>query len=91
MIRPAIFLVARIAMLVLRAIMSKNTYGEGELSELCIPLGLLAMLKVQVGELILVSIGYLFLMDPVIEMWRRHIATAVSKEDAPRWVTRLSW
>lgn len=34
LIRPAIFLVVRIAMLVLRAIMSKKSYGETELSEL---------------------------------------------------------
>ena len=33
LIRPAIFLVVRIAMLVLRAIMSKKSYGETELSE----------------------------------------------------------
>ena len=33
LIRPAIFLLARYIMLVLRAIMSKNNYGENELSE----------------------------------------------------------
>lgn len=43
-----------------------------------------------VVELILVSIGYLFLMEPVIEMWRRHVATAVTADIAPRWVTLLS-
>lgn len=74
LIRPAIFLVVRIAMLVLRAIMSKKSYGETEL----------------IVELVLVSIGYLFLMEPVIEMWRRHVATAVTADVAPRWVTLLS-
>ncbi|KAK1925272.1 hypothetical protein DB88DRAFT_483378 [Papiliotrema laurentii] len=75
LIRPCIFVACRLGMLGLRAYMSKDSYGEGEL----------------IAELVLVSIGYLFLMEPVIEMWRRHVATAVSVHEAPRWVTRLSW
>ena len=43
-----------------------------------------------VGQLILVSVGYLFLLEPLVEMWRRHFATAVHKDHAPRWVNRIS-
>jgi len=43
-----------------------------------------------VGQLVLVSVGYLFLLEPLVEMWRRHVATAVHKDHAPRWVNRIS-
>jgi hypothetical protein len=33
MIRPCIFVLVRIGTLILRAVMSKNSFGEGELSE----------------------------------------------------------
>jgi hypothetical protein len=39
MIRPCIFVVVRIATLILRAVMSKNSFGEGELSKSSEPAG----------------------------------------------------
>jgi len=73
LIRPGVFLACRIGMLILRAVMSKTTYGEGEL----------------IGELVLVSIGYLFLIDPCVEMWQRHLASAITKDQYPGWVRRM--
>jgi len=89
LVRPALFLVVRLGMLVLRAIMSKQSYGESELSEIGEPFHV-DHPDDPVAELVLVSIGYLFLMEPIIEMWRRHVATAVTADIAPRWVTLLS-
>ncbi|WVW80032.1 hypothetical protein I302_102005 [Kwoniella bestiolae CBS 10118] len=74
LIRPTIFLVCRIGMLVIRAYMSKNTYGEGLL----------------IAELVLVSIGFLFLIEPVIGCWKLQIDSDMSQEDRPRWVKRLA-
>jgi len=74
LLRPAVFIVIRIASLILRAVMSKTNYGEGEL----------------IAELVLVSVGYLFLIEPLIALWNRHIATAVRKSQRPGWVRRLA-
>ncbi|KAL7419809.1 hypothetical protein Q5752_005725 [Cryptotrichosporon argae] len=73
LIRPAIFVPVRIATFILRAVMSKNTYGEGEL----------------VAELVLVSVGFLFLISPVITMWSHHVASCAPKAEQPGWVRRL--
>jgi len=61
-------------MLVLRAVMSKSTYGSGEL----------------IAELVLVSVGYLFLIEPCVELWRRNLSSAISKQDYPSRVRRLA-
>ncbi|ORY29509.1 hypothetical protein BCR39DRAFT_531841 [Naematelia encephala] len=74
LIRPSIFVACRIGMLVLRAIMSKTTYGEGEL----------------IAELVLVSIGYLFLIEPIIGLWKLHLASAVTQEAYPTYVNSLA-
>lgn len=43
-----------------------------------------------VAELILVSVGFLFLVEPVISTWQRHVAAAMPKAHQPRWVLRLA-
>ncbi|KAK4687254.1 hypothetical protein P7C73_g2866, partial [Tremellales sp. Uapishka_1] len=73
LIRPTIFVVFRITMLVLRAVMSKITYGEGLL----------------IAELVFVSVGYLFLLEPLVSLWELHVASAVATEDRPSWVHTL--
>ncbi|ORX36501.1 hypothetical protein BD324DRAFT_629087 [Kockovaella imperatae] len=74
LIRPTLFLLARYVMLVLRAYMSKHSYGENEL----------------IAELVVVSTGTLFLVDPLTELWKRNVTTAVAKDVAPKWVRRVS-
>lgn len=54
--------------------MSKNSYGEGEL----------------IAELVMISVGPLFLIEPIISCWKRHIESGVAKADQPRWVRSLS-
>jgi hypothetical protein len=44
-----------------------------------------------VAELVLVSVGFLFLIDPVIELWRRHIASCLPTHEQPGWVKRAAW
>ncbi|WVQ64801.1 uncharacterized protein L199_002970 [Kwoniella botswanensis] len=75
LLRPTLFLLCRIGMLVIRAYMSKNSYGQGLL----------------IAELILVSVGFLFLIEPVIGCWKLQIDSDMAKEDRPSWVKRLSW
>ncbi|WWC68705.1 uncharacterized protein I206_102639 [Kwoniella pini CBS 10737] len=75
LIRPTIFQACRIGMLVIRAYMSKNTYGAGLL----------------IAELVLVSIGFLFLIDPVSECWKTQVASHMPKQEQPGWILRLSW
>ena len=43
-----------------------------------------------VAELVLVSIGFLFLIDPVIEIWRRHIASCLPTHEQPGWVRKVA-
>lgn len=38
----------------------------------------------------MVSVGFLFLIDPVVELWRRHLASCLPKHEQPRWVLKLS-
>lgn len=38
----------------------------------------------------MVSIGFLFLIDPVIELWRRHVATCLPAHEQPGWVRKLA-
>lgn len=71
--RPAIFALARLATLGLRAVMSKNPYSVSEL----------------VAELILVSIGYLFLISTLASLWNRNVDGHLPAPH-PAWVTRLS-
>ncbi|WWC60221.1 uncharacterized protein I303_102787 [Kwoniella dejecticola CBS 10117] len=75
LIRPTVFQACRIGMLVIRAYMSKNTYGEGLL----------------IAELVLVSIGFLFLIDPVSELWKNQVASHMPKHERPGWIVRLTW
>ncbi|WVQ94528.1 hypothetical protein IAU59_001607 [Kwoniella sp. CBS 9459] len=74
LIRPSIFVICRIAMLVIRAYMSKNSYGEGLL----------------IAELVLVSIGFLFLIEPAVGLWKLQVDSDMNQEDRPTWVRRLA-
>lgn len=38
----------------------------------------------------MVSVGFLFLIDPVIEMWRRHIAACMPAHEQPGWVKKVA-
>jgi hypothetical protein len=38
----------------------------------------------------MVSVGFLFLIDPVIEIWRRHIASCLPSHLQPRWVRKVA-
>ncbi|KAK8861472.1 hypothetical protein IAR55_002292 [Kwoniella newhampshirensis] len=75
LLRPTLFVGARVAMLIMRVIMSRRSYGIGSL----------------IGELILTSVGYLFLIDPYIQCWRRHVEGNVSRLDRPVWLKPLAW
>ncbi|EIW68889.1 hypothetical protein TREMEDRAFT_31245 [Tremella mesenterica DSM 1558] len=72
LIRPGIFLGCRYAMLIIRAILAKGHYS----------LGLL------IAELVLVSIGFLFLIEPLISLWERHVKDSLG-DNRPSWVVRL--
>jgi hypothetical protein len=39
---------------------------------------------------VLVSVGFLFLIDPVIELWRRHIASCLPTHEQPGWVRKVA-
>lgn len=43
-----------------------------------------------VAELVLVSVGFLFLIEPVIELWKRHVASCLPAHEQPSWVRRLA-
>lgn len=74
LIRPTLFVSTRLATWIMRGIMAKTSYGQNEL----------------IGELVLVSIGFLFLISPIIELWKRHVLSEVSMADRPRWVATLT-
>jgi len=75
LIRPTIFVGMRFAMLIIRAIEAKQNKFV---------LGLL------IAELVLVSIGFLFLIDPVIQLWKRHVGSVMPKNQQPQWVQKLA-
>ncbi|WWD16629.1 hypothetical protein CI109_101058 [Kwoniella shandongensis] len=75
LLRPTIFVGARIAMLVLRIVMTKSSYGVGTL----------------IAELVLTSVGYLFLIDPYVESWKRHVQGSVPRAIRPYWVKPLAF
>ncbi|ODO04739.1 hypothetical protein I350_05349 [Cryptococcus amylolentus CBS 6273] len=74
LIRPAVFVACRLGSFGLRAWMSKNTYNENEL----------------IAELVMISIGALFLIAPLISCWTNHVESEVRPEDRPRWLSLLS-
>ncbi|WWD16636.1 hypothetical protein CI109_101066 [Kwoniella shandongensis] len=74
LIRPTIFISARLAMLIIRAIMAKNSYGEGLL----------------IAELVLVSVGFLFLITAVTACFKLQIDSDLPKDERPQWVKRLA-
>ncbi|KLT45759.1 hypothetical protein CC85DRAFT_237042, partial [Cutaneotrichosporon oleaginosum] len=69
-VRPTTFLLLRLGMYILRAIMSVNTYDIEYLA----------------GEAALINISFLILLFPVLDLWRRHILTTVQRKDRPWWV-----
>lgn len=74
LIRPGVFLAVQLGGLGLRAYMSKAHYGEGEL----------------IAELVLISVGVLFLVDPILSLWERLVREAVPADEMPRWVKTLT-
>ena len=38
----------------------------------------------------MVSVGFLFLIDPVVQLWQRHVALCLPKHEQPRWVHQLA-
>ena len=73
LVRPSVFVAARFGMLVVRIIMAKGTYS----------LGLL------IAELVLVSVGFLFLIEPCVSLWSRNIKWTLHTQAEPRWVKRI--
>ena len=73
LVRPSVFVAARFGMLVVRIIMAKGTYS----------LGLL------IAELVLVSVGFLFLIEPCVSLWSRNIKWTLHAQAEPRWVRRI--
>ncbi|ORX33490.1 hypothetical protein BD324DRAFT_684197 [Kockovaella imperatae] len=77
LLRPAMFFTCRMTSLIIRAIMSKvSSYS----------LGLL------VAELVLISVGYLFLIEPVIIAWKRLISAqyhSSSSRHPPTWLNAV--
>ena len=45
---------------------------------------------IAVAELIVTSIGTLFLVEPIVELWKRNVASAVQKDVAPKWVKKIA-
>ncbi|WVQ74489.1 hypothetical protein IAR50_004090 [Cryptococcus sp. DSM 104548] len=74
LVRPAIFVACRLGSFGLRAWMSKNTYNENEL----------------IAELVMISLGALFLIAPLISCWTNHVESEVRPENRPRWLSLLS-
>ncbi|WVQ78763.1 hypothetical protein IAT38_000854 [Cryptococcus sp. DSM 104549] len=74
LLRPVLFLLCRLGTLGLRAWMAKNSYGEQEL----------------IAELVMVSIGNLFLIEPIIACWKLHVESDVSEAERPAWIKRLA-
>ncbi|BEJ18273.1 hypothetical protein CspHIS471_0705500 [Cutaneotrichosporon sp. HIS471] len=70
LLQPATFLLLRLSMYILRAIMSVHPYDIHYLS----------------GEASLVNISFLILLFPVLDLWRLHILTTVQRKNRPKWV-----
>jgi uncharacterized membrane protein YqjE len=43
-----------------------------------------------VAELVMVSVGYLFLCDSLISLWKRNVEAVIPIDEAPRWVQQLA-
>ncbi|WRT65580.1 uncharacterized protein IL334_002525 [Kwoniella shivajii] len=75
LLRPTLFVAARVGSLILRIIMSRHSYGISSL----------------IAELVLISVGYIFLIDPFIQSWARHVEGNVPRSERPSWVKPLRW
>ncbi|WVW80017.1 hypothetical protein I302_101990 [Kwoniella bestiolae CBS 10118] len=73
LLRPCIFVASRFGALILRIMMSKRPYGLNE----------------TIAELVLISIGYIFLIDPFIQCWKRNIEGNVPVTARPQWLKPL--
>ncbi|WWC87750.1 uncharacterized protein L201_002642 [Kwoniella dendrophila CBS 6074] len=73
LLRPCIFVSIRFSALILRIIMSKRDYGLNEI----------------IAELVLISIGYIFLIDPFIQCWKRNVEGNVPVSSRPHWLKPL--
>lgn len=74
--RPTLFVMCRLGMLGLRAFMANNPTDYG--------------ISVLVAQLVMVSIGYLFLCDSLISLWKRNVEAVIPIDEAPGWVQRLA-
>lgn len=74
--------------------MSRNSYGETELSEFSLVNPSLrhpSLTVCLVIELILASLGYLFLVEPTVQLWKRSFSSAISEhDDTPSWVRKVA-
>ena len=72
------FVSARLASLIIRAIMSKQSLENINISLL-------------IAELTLISVGYLFLIEPIIGSWKRLIDHHNGRQGSARWPTIVQW
>ncbi|ORX35680.1 hypothetical protein BD324DRAFT_642887 [Kockovaella imperatae] len=72
-VRLGLFWLCRMAALIMRAIMAKNTYGAQETA----------------AEVCFVALGFLFLLDPFSDLWKRHVDSVVPISERP-WVLKLA-
>ena len=73
--------------------MAKNNYSEDELSvSPFLPGSVLHLLLTlrTVAELVFVSLGYLFLLEPLVALWKKHVESAVAGRAQPVWVGRFA-
>jgi len=69
--------------------MAKTTYGASELSQSSRSRRI-TLLMLAVAELVLLSVGTLFLVEPLVALWQKHIETAVAKHERPPWVSKAA-
>lgn len=91
LVRPALFCLIRLATFILRAHMAEKAYSENLLRECTVTTSASqADRPTAVVELVLVSTGYLFLLEPVVALWRRSMQFACPPGTEPQWIKYLT-
>jgi hypothetical protein len=93
------FFLLRLASLIIRAYMSRRNYSSGTLGEFA-PFARSSLL-ILVAEAILMSIGYLPLLNALIDLWQARAAKGAVTEGLPqdversqrkmKWVKYVGW